>query len=460
MKKLILAIGLLFVAVLADAQTFPVNNLTVAGTATFAIRPTFNGNTPYDTGNLPSFAPSVSPVFTGVPSAPTAALGTNTLQLATTAFVANHSSCPSILDYGGDATGTNDNTAALTATLAAGPATNLCAFFPRGRYKFLSQQVITASGTNYASVSLIGAGSESTVLTWPTTAGIQINLPIQTDVIHVRGMTLTSGRTAGGVGLGITQTSSSAPNAANAPIGDITDVALRGDDGAGNFDYWNAGISITGQSNINFLGVIVTGTNTFQGTGLTVQGSASVPPVVFNVALSTFNYLNVGINYGNFVQGLTVSQSNFTGDNFGISSGSSLSILVQLAVNNSQFNCQTAAMNFSTGIPDTVITGNAIFIPGPATGGAIGINFSQTHRGAVTGNSFTGFGTIANINGIVVANNIAPMVITGNSFNGMGTAVFLQSTSNHNNVQANVYSSVTNTVVNAGTSNSVGVATQ
>lgn len=34
-------------------------------------------------------APSASPTFTGTPAAPTAAIGTNTAQVATTAFVAN-----------------------------------------------------------------------------------------------------------------------------------------------------------------------------------------------------------------------------------------------------------------------------------------------------------------------------------------------------------------------------------
>lgn len=74
MKKLFaVLLGLLMQV--AVAQTFPVNNLTVAGTSSFAgastfiLRPTFNSNTPWDSGNLnPAiYAPLASPVFTGAP---------------------------------------------------------------------------------------------------------------------------------------------------------------------------------------------------------------------------------------------------------------------------------------------------------------------------------------------------------------------------------------------------------
>jgi len=89
MKKLLLLCVGLVISVVSQAQTFSVGNLVVSGTATFAIRPTFNGYTPWDSGNLNTalYATLASPAFTGVPTAPTASSGTNTTQLATTAFV-------------------------------------------------------------------------------------------------------------------------------------------------------------------------------------------------------------------------------------------------------------------------------------------------------------------------------------------------------------------------------------
>src|ERR1700748_2408668 len=105
MMKKFIAFFCLWTSV-AFAQTFPVNNLTVAGTSAFTGFATFNlsplAPTP-STGDSSTklattqfvgtavantvglYAPLANPVFTGVPAGPTATLGTNTTQLATTA---------------------------------------------------------------------------------------------------------------------------------------------------------------------------------------------------------------------------------------------------------------------------------------------------------------------------------------------------------------------------------------
>ena len=62
-----------------------------AAAHTFNNRPTFNGNTAWDSGNLviSNYALLASPTFTGTPLAPTAADGTKSTQIATTDFVQN-----------------------------------------------------------------------------------------------------------------------------------------------------------------------------------------------------------------------------------------------------------------------------------------------------------------------------------------------------------------------------------
>lgn len=100
--KRILLFALALISGICSAQTFKVQDLSVLGTATltglasFSVRPVFNGNTPWDSGNFnpSSYATLASPTFTGVPAAPTAAAGTNTTQLATTAFVQTAASNP------------------------------------------------------------------------------------------------------------------------------------------------------------------------------------------------------------------------------------------------------------------------------------------------------------------------------------------------------------------------------
>jgi hypothetical protein len=67
--------------------TAKINGTAFAGTSGDLV--TFGtGNTPADSAILAtSLAPLISPTFTGIPAAPTAAAGTSTTQLATTAFV-------------------------------------------------------------------------------------------------------------------------------------------------------------------------------------------------------------------------------------------------------------------------------------------------------------------------------------------------------------------------------------
>ena len=70
-----------------DGQSPALANIPLGG---FKITGMANGAAATDAvafGQISSFAPLASPTFTGVPAAPTAAVDTNTTQLATTAFV-------------------------------------------------------------------------------------------------------------------------------------------------------------------------------------------------------------------------------------------------------------------------------------------------------------------------------------------------------------------------------------
>jgi len=84
-------------------DTFTVPNLTVGSSAT-----------------IPGYAPLASPALTGVPTAPTAAPGTNTTQIATTAFVLANAPTGSFLPLaGGTMTGTITTTASIALLLSS-----------------------------------------------------------------------------------------------------------------------------------------------------------------------------------------------------------------------------------------------------------------------------------------------------------------------------------------------------
>lgn len=114
-------------------------------------------------------APLASPTFTGVPTAPTAAPGTNTTQIATTAYVIANGGASSsfayidsanyyeqkinVIDYGADPTGTDYSDAAFSSAVALMTDRSYL-YVPPGLYK-LSEK-ITIENLNYICIDVNG----------------------------------------------------------------------------------------------------------------------------------------------------------------------------------------------------------------------------------------------------------------------------------------------------------------
>jgi hypothetical protein len=478
MKKLFL-FGFFWSACL-QAQTFPVNNLTVAGTSTFTGLATFLSSpiapTPTTgdsstkaattafvgtaiTNAVGAFAPLVSPGFSGIPTAPTAALGTNTTQLATTAFVVQHSACADILDYGGNNTDSADNHAAWTASLAAQATSNQkCVYFPRGFYRFFNTPIVY--NTDGTSITIKGDGQNVSLLVWDagTAGGISIQSASGSITSHIRDLTVaTNGTNTGsGIFMGTSGTGGPTPQEQS----DIENVTVRGADGYSQTDYWQYGITVSGWSQVNFYGVYVSAGSNFSGTGVFLTSSNPPNGIVYNFTSCTFNFVGTGILYGPNIQGVAVHQSNFD-TNIGISVPGSESGLDQLVVTASQFGINSGSgINVQSSIPNIQLLGNLFIVPGTSTG----VILNNTGLFAVVGNSFNeGAGATA-VNGISVNNTpgALPGLITGNIFDGMvgGSGIALFSGSNHVNVQSNVYSGNGTNVSNGGTSNTIGGGSQ
>jgi hypothetical protein len=177
-KKLIAVVVVLaqLIAQTGFAQTFKVNNLNVTGTSTFASRPTFNSNTPYDTGNLTiaNYATLASPVFTGTPTVPgyltTVVAASTYAPLASPTFTGT-GTIPSGWTIGGYLT---SSTAAATYAPLAGPTfTGVVA--TSGSFSGLGTSL---SGT---ATSLSIGGNATTATTATNLAGGAANrIPFQT----------------------------------------------------------------------------------------------------------------------------------------------------------------------------------------------------------------------------------------------------------------------------------------
>lgn len=102
-------------------------------------------------------APLASPTFTGTPVAPTAAAGTNTTQVATTAFVQAAGAVFDVRRYGAVGNGVTDDTTAVQAAITAA-ANGGTVLFPVGTYLITSALTVTASADNVGSPTWQGGG--------------------------------------------------------------------------------------------------------------------------------------------------------------------------------------------------------------------------------------------------------------------------------------------------------------
>ena len=201
-------------------------------------------------------AQKISPIFTGVPQAPTAAPGTNTPQIATTAFVQGEKAGPIF-------TGVPRAPTAPLGTATAQIATTAFVYSVTGNLGTMSQQ-------NADSVNIAG-GSITGIIPLPVTAG------------GTGGGTATAARTNLGLGSVSTQ-NANAVNITGGSITGIQDLSVS-DGGTGASDAPQARINLgigtlaTQNANaVNITGGSITGIQPIPvasgGTGATTEPAA------------------------------------------------------------------------------------------------------------------------------------------------------------------------------------------
>lgn len=387
----------------------------------------------------------------------TASVGTNSTAIATTAFVVNHSACKNIMDFGGDPTNTNDNSSAFSSAVSASRTGQVCIEFPPGTYKF-------ATGISYtnpsapSSITIKGSGQDVTVLTFPNaTSGITVTSNSPGSSAHIQDLSVTTGQNGGFSGISLVQTSSLNQFAGS----DITRVTLRGSDnnGAGGSHYWTNAVNVSGQDQVNVEGLVVYGSGvgaTANGVGLLCSGNGTQYAIYVNISKSLFNDLGIGVVYGSYCQGITITQSNFQNDAVGFETpGGATGVLSQLQISDSQFATANNAITIGTAIGNVMIHHNDIFVHTNTSA----IFISPTNNGSITGNNINSDGSSnTGTNGIVLGTNAGGKFTVGqNQIAGLTTCIWYQSGSSGNVNLGNALSCTT-PVVDQGTSNSSGVA--
>ena len=349
--------------------------------------------------------------------------------------------------FGGDSTGTSDSTTALNNALSALPSGGGQIFFP-GKFKFNSAITYTIPANRF-SVSFVGNGADSTNLYWPSSNGITINGSSPEHSVHFRDLTISTAGSAlyNGITLNNSETLGSFAQS------DFFRVTFQANDSAPGAA-WNSGITVVGFSNISYDTCLFYGNNI--GSGISLSGNASASPffsIVHNISKSGFFECADGVVYGTYLQGVTVSQCNFTNGITGISIPTGTGA-AQLAVVASQFNCTGNQIDAIAPIAQLLISSSLFYVPANSAGIAITSNGLLS---SIVGNSFSGSSAAASY-GIDVTGPYTNSVIIGNTFYLLTVGINLIGASSFN-VQANVYDGCGTNVQNPG-SNSVGVATE
>lgn len=373
---------------------------------------------------------------------------------------AQTSTCRNATTYGADPTGASSSNAAFTSALASTDGLQLCVYFPAGNYRFNSTLVVTLPATATAinaSITIKGDGPETTKLRFdPAVSGIYITINGSGQSFHISDLSVLAGDKNNSTN-GIYAVNASSPNPSQSHIDRVT---VRGADGYHQQYRWGYGISLGQFSNVNITNTSVFGAQdagpySNAGVCMIVQGLQQTAPVQINVVASQFNYCKYGVYYGNWVQGLQISTTNFVGDETGIYLPAGMMGTDQLAISSSQFNNGQANISLNSTIDAINIVGNDFY--GAATQPSNCIVINNVDQYSITANSFINTG-IGNQNGIIIGNWVGSAgVITGNTFKGpFSTAIWLQSGSQFANVQSNVYYGVTNQILNQGLNNRVG----
>ncbi|WP_261505717.1 beta strand repeat-containing protein [Burkholderia multivorans] len=380
-------------------------------------------------------------------TASTPAAGTNSTRVATTAFVAGHSPCPSILDNGGDNTGTNDNTTAFATTAALGPSGQACVYFPPGTYAF-SGAVTYTMPTNSASITIKGAGQDVSKLVWAAGGGMKINFITDANSVHIRDLTFATGTTNTGNAIYLNQTAANTSYSTNTIPSDISYVTVRGNDGYQQTDYWANAVNVFGISNVNFISDTFIGASAEHGVGILLAGDVNRVPVQFNIIGGIFSGLQYGLYYGAYTQGVSVTASNFTNDGEGIhATGAGLD---QLTVIASQFNAASVGINLTSALLQTMIYGNLFLLQTSSNG----IYLNPSSSTVISSNTFAPNPGATSTTGITFNSYDAlSSIVTGNQFSQITTGINLASGSKQVTATANAYNSVTSPVVDAGTGN-------
>jgi hypothetical protein len=370
--------------------------------------------------------------------------------------------------FGAPLNSTSDSTAALNNALAALPAAGGTIYFPAGQFTFASEISYSISAAQSPfSLCFVGDGADASILYWPSTNGILITAQLATHSVHFRDMTIATGQSCKYTGVQINQTDYAYPVLAS----DFFRMTFRGLSTLA--EYWAAGLVINGLENVNYDTLLFFG-GSGSGAGLSIEDTftSGSPPtnnftVVHNLSKCTFYNGQVGLVYGQYVQGVAVSQCNFTNVVIGIQVPSGATGGFQLAVVGSQFGCSQYGIDIEGNMAALSVSSSLFLTNSTSTTNNPGIYINHyLNTASIIDNQFLGasseppYGTGIEVTSAEPGSNGFYGVVSGNCFQSLAVGVDLTGAYKWN-VLGNIYEPTVTTPVIPGPAgfNSVGVAT-
>jgi hypothetical protein len=366
-----------------------------------------------------------------------------------------------VIAAGADPTGSVDASTIFNNILTAIGPTGGTMFMPCGTYKIESVSVLIAASKD---VSIIGGGQRCTILSVPAgDSGLSLVKVDSTATLHLRNFSVLANSANQGVGISLdvqaTSGTSAIPN-------DISNVMVGGVGFPGqNANYFIRDIQVLdGVSSILFLNDTMPGNTALNGDGVVLQGNVSTghSGIVYNFINTTIDFHGVGLVYGSQIQGVQISNGNFTGNDVGIQIASGATNLDELVISSSQFQSVNGDISAQSNLPAVNIS-SSNFGPFTANTGFCSIcgEFSNM---SIVGNTFINGLGASSLDGVNVTSG-DNIVVSGNNFGGVWTTAVNMVTGGavtNANVQANSYGSsvsIKTLPPSSSGSISIGVAT-
>ena len=297
-----------------------------------------------------------------------------------------------VLDYGAMGDGVTDDTAAIQAALNA-VASGGHIVIPHGTYNLAGPLTQALTGA----VSFVGAGSGVTILSFSGGSnGLTFSLA-PTAGVHIEGLTISRAVATpiyANTGLTIT---TPLPQGVRPALSTVRDVFVMGN--AARTTAWAVGISVNNTSSLSMDHVYVSmpdANGTFGNSfGIALAG-LSASSYLVEVALNDVSTIggSIGLQLGDWIQGVYVSNSRFIGNDYGIrwagvaGHGDLLPTVV-----NSHVNSGTRGIQLIVASAPQIINTYVLHFPIASTASDwAGFEFNTMDSGLVSNNNIYGNG--------------------------------------------------------------------